>query len=102
MAMQKLEFKEIIEAGTVWQLIVNYNGEEFGRIILKDIKQRKSVYHYIAVSIENIFRQIPDMEMEALRQNTDIMQFFEIASGAMEDSEMETLLKWFEVWVEIA
>jgi len=33
------------------------------------------------------------MEMEALRQNTDIMRFFEIASGAMEDSEMETLLK---------
>jgi hypothetical protein len=47
---------------------------------LKDIKEERKVLYYVGMCIENIFVGIPDIEMEALRQNTNIQSFFDATS----------------------
>ena len=102
----RINILDTIPVWETWTLIVRYvdiskwEDNVFWTVKLKDIKEERKVLYYVGMCIENIFVGIPDIEMEALRQNTNIQSFFDATSWTLTDEQITELFKDFHIFHE--
>ncbi len=74
--------------------LIKYDGFDWNEI---DLKEWDCIFLILWKEVEKVLSDLPDMELEAMRQHTDISQFFNLAAWILTEEQVAEQFKWFTV-----